>query len=202
MNDLFIFLFLLSIVLFPVVVLKPQLLSKITKYNFTRRKAGLLFGGITVVLFILIGLTSDNTAKNEQKIETKTTESSIFTPTKTQQDQKLTLTPKPTITQTQIWQQMLFDIGEPDKNYGETTTQKFTITSNKWRLKWAKRANTQMSIEVFDSNDKPYGKSFTADFGQTEGILNFDGAGMYYIRFIGGTNKSAGSWDITVEQLK
>lgn len=121
----------------------------------------------------------------------------------------LLATTKPTVSPTQpakTWDRVIFDIGEWDKNNGETTTQKFQITSDKWRIRWAKRGTTTMSIEVFDSNGKTYGslpdQPFTFDFGEKEGTLDFEGKGTYYVHFIGGTNKTAGIWDITVEELK
>jgi len=117
-----------------------------------------------------------------------------------------TITPSPTPKKAATWRQVLFDIGEWNVNNGETTTQKFQITSNTWRIRWAKRATTMMSIEVFDSSGKTYGTApdepYTADFNQTEGTIDFSGAGTYYVHFIGGTNQSAGEWDITVEELQ
>lgn len=211
MSGLFIFLFLLSLIILPVVIIKPNLLEKITKRKFTRPRAGLLLGGITLALFILIGLTTKPTVKSisEQKAEAITSKPT-FTPTTVPQTQKQQLsTLKPTVIptqQTKTWHKVLFDIGEWNKNDGETTTKEFQITSDKWRIKWAKRELTMMSVEVFDSNGKPYGslpdEPFTFDFGETEGILDFTGIGTYSVHFIGGTNKSAGEWDITVEELK
>lgn len=100
------------------------------------------------------------------------------------------------------WQEILFDIGQWNKNNGGTTTQEFTITSDKWRVKWGKRNTTQLLIEVFTSNDELYEDPFTAELKEKEGILNFEGRGTYYIRMVGGTNPSASVWDIRVEQLK
>jgi len=101
MNGLFVFLFLLSLIMLPVVIIKPNLLGKITKREFTKTKAGMLLGGITLTLFILIGITTKPTVQsiNEQKAETTTSELT-FTPTTVPQTQKQTTpipTPKPTI---------------------------------------------------------------------------------------------------------
>jgi len=100
MNGLFVFLFLLSIVLLSVVVVKPNILEKITKLKFTRLKAGLLLGGISLVCFMLIGLTKEPKVKSNSEQEAETiTSKPIFTPTTVPQTQKLpTSTSKPTMT--------------------------------------------------------------------------------------------------------
>lgn len=83
MSGLFIFLFLLSLIILLIVIIEPNLLGKITKRKFTRLKAGILLGGITLALFILIGITTKPTVKSisEQKTETIISESTSITPT-------------------------------------------------------------------------------------------------------------------------
>ncbi|MBI2613319.1 MAG: thermonuclease family protein [Candidatus Levybacteria bacterium] len=75
---LFTILFLFFLVFLPIVIVKPSLLEKITKHAFTRKQAGLLVGGITLVFFILIGITAKPTVKsaNQQKVEGLQTQNS------------------------------------------------------------------------------------------------------------------------------
>lgn len=76
MNDVFIFLFLISLILLPIVIVKPSILKKITKRTFTRKKVSLLMGGITSLLFVLIGITTEPTVKSvyEEKVESSQTQ--------------------------------------------------------------------------------------------------------------------------------
>ncbi len=77
MNELFAFLFLLTLILLPIVIVKPSILQKITKRSFTRKQAGWSVGGVLLVLFILIGVTAKPAVKsvNEQKTEKPQTQS-------------------------------------------------------------------------------------------------------------------------------
>lgn len=80
MNDLFLALFLVSLVVLIVGVVKPSFFSRIFRKNMTRKKIGLIFGSIAVILFILFGITGgtkppeNNTqpATNQANEETKT----------------------------------------------------------------------------------------------------------------------------------
>lgn len=71
MNDLFIFLFLISLIFFPIAVIKPSILEKMTKRKFTRKQASLLMGGIVIALIVLIGITTKPTVKSisDKKVE-------------------------------------------------------------------------------------------------------------------------------------
>ena len=155
---------------------------------------GIIFAVIVIVALIVSATTQEGKNSFQQGLE------------KGKNTAEQAKSPSLTTTKEETWHEVLFDIGEWNKNNGETTTQKFQITSDKWRIKWAKRATTMMSIEVFDSNDKSYGslpnQPFTFDFDKTEGVLDFEGSGTYYVRFIGGTNESAGVWEIRVEELE
>ena len=88
MNELFIFLFLISLVFLPVAIIKPNILKKITRRAFTRKQSGLLVGGTTLILFVLIGVTAKPTVKsaNEKKVEKSQTQSS---------ESKITISPTP-----------------------------------------------------------------------------------------------------------
>lgn len=90
MSGLFSFLFILSLIILPVVIIKPNLLEEITRQKFTRLKAGILLGGITLTLFIIIGVTTKPTIKSisEQKAETIMSKSTSITPTTIIESQK------------------------------------------------------------------------------------------------------------------
>src|SRR3989304_6715680 len=59
MSNLFLFLFLISLVMIPAVIIKPQILKKYLKRDFARPKAGLLMLVVAIPLFVLFGLTTD-----------------------------------------------------------------------------------------------------------------------------------------------
>lgn len=89
MSSLFLILFLLSLVLLPVSLIKPSLILRFSKP--TRKKALLIFGSLLVVSFILFGVTAEKKPVNEpQKVASEV---------QTQQEQsQVTATPKPTET--------------------------------------------------------------------------------------------------------
>lgn len=68
MSDIFLILFLLSPVALLAGLIKPNLFSK---YLPTRKKIALAFSSLTVLSFILFGITAPPTEKTEQKGETK-----------------------------------------------------------------------------------------------------------------------------------
>jgi len=68
MNDIFVFLFLASLVGLGIGIIKPMAFEKYLKGNITRGKLVKVFGGVTLLFFILIGMTSDtkvDSSKNE-----------------------------------------------------------------------------------------------------------------------------------------
>lgn len=73
MENLFVFLFLFSFVTLIVGLIKPSLFSRVIK-NSTRKKVGLILGGITFVFLILIGTTID-TSSVDTNTENKDQES-------------------------------------------------------------------------------------------------------------------------------
>jgi len=65
MNDLFLALLLISIIILVIGIKKPLLFSRIFKKEMTKKKIGLIFGGIAVIFFILFGITSETTPPKE-----------------------------------------------------------------------------------------------------------------------------------------
>jgi len=66
--DFFLFLFLLALVFLIIGLIKPTLFNRAFKGGVSRKKIGLIFGGLTLVSFILFGLTTDsNTQSNNIK---------------------------------------------------------------------------------------------------------------------------------------
>lgn len=154
------------------------------------KKVFIIIAGIIGAIFVISLIVTAGSPSVKESFE------------KEQQQGEEIIEGTPSPAKEQAWHEVLFDIGEWDKNNGETTTQRFQITSDKWRIKWGKTKLTQVLIEVFDSNDKSYSQPFTADFSETSGTIDFEGEGTYYVRFMGGTSKDAGVWDIRVEELK
>lgn len=76
MNGLFIVLFIISLISIPAVVIKPNLLEKLAKREFTRLKAGLIMGGATLVLFILVGVTAPKSSNDVKVSQNKQTNES------------------------------------------------------------------------------------------------------------------------------
>ncbi|NCD01163.1 hypothetical protein EOL94_03670 [bacterium] len=74
MDNFFAFLFLVSFILLIIGLIKPSNLSFIKK-EMTRKNVLLLFGSLTVVFFVLFGITTDSTTQNQENIrENKITE--------------------------------------------------------------------------------------------------------------------------------
>lgn len=63
MAGLFAFLFLISLILIPVTLIKPHLFSRFV--NSTRKKNLLFFGTLTTIFFVLTGITAPPAPKNE-----------------------------------------------------------------------------------------------------------------------------------------
>ncbi|MBI4035724.1 thermonuclease family protein [Candidatus Daviesbacteria bacterium] len=64
MNGLFVLLFIISLILFPIAVIKPSFVAKVTKHTFTRLRIGSLLGIVTLALFILVGVTAPPKSTN------------------------------------------------------------------------------------------------------------------------------------------
>lgn len=70
MAELFALLFLITLVLLPIGLLKPTLFNKLVKKEVTRKQVGVGFGAIIVLLLFLIGFTAPSTP-----VDTKTDDS-------------------------------------------------------------------------------------------------------------------------------
>jgi len=68
MNNLFVLLFLVSLVCLVVGLIKPTAFSRFIKGELTRKKIGKIFGISAVVLFVLVGITTDSSKKNDNQI--------------------------------------------------------------------------------------------------------------------------------------
>ena len=171
---------------------------------------GIIFA-IAIILGLAFGKTEesdkDQNPPAQQESKSQTTEPEVKQPEK----------------QEETWKEVHYDIAEWDKNDGETKTPKFPIKGDKWRIKWAKRQTTELSIEVYTADDKcvaavkgtprpvvdeyPDGtrkewcEPFHAERSESEGIIDFKGSGTYYVLMQMGTNQSAGSSEIRVEEL-
>ncbi|MEK7558850.1 MAG: hypothetical protein AAB521_00925 [Patescibacteria group bacterium] len=89
MQDVFGLLFLAFLILLPISIFKPALFQKFIK-NTTRKKNAFIFGGLTLLLFTLTGITAPNSTQNVLDVKgTETTNlptnspTPIFTPTPT-----------------------------------------------------------------------------------------------------------------------
>jgi|SRR3989339_640626 len=67
MNNLFVLLFLVSLVCLVVGLIKPTAFSRFIKKELTRKRIGKIFGISTVVLFVLVGITTDSSKKNDNQ---------------------------------------------------------------------------------------------------------------------------------------
>jgi micrococcal nuclease len=68
MNNIFIILSLLSLIALPVGLIKPSWFEKLFRKALTRKQLALIFGGTTVLFFILIGITAPETPKQNTTI--------------------------------------------------------------------------------------------------------------------------------------
>src|SRR3989338_10181620 len=69
MDILFLLLFLLTPVAMVVFLFKPALLSKYTKLDLSRKKMASYFGILTIVFFVLFGVTTDTTPVKQAQDE-------------------------------------------------------------------------------------------------------------------------------------
>ena len=69
MDILFLLLFLLTPVAMVVFLFKPALLSKYTKLDLSRKKMASYFGILTIVFFVLFGVTTDTTSVKQDQDE-------------------------------------------------------------------------------------------------------------------------------------
>ncbi len=67
MNTLFILLFLVSLVCLVVGLIKPTAFSRFIKGELTRKRIGKIFGISAVALFVLVGITTDSSKKNDNQ---------------------------------------------------------------------------------------------------------------------------------------
>ncbi len=70
MDSLFLILFFASIVCLIVGLVKPSAFSRFIKGDITRKKIGLIFGSSVVIFFILFGISTDISKKQEQTAQT------------------------------------------------------------------------------------------------------------------------------------
>lgn len=75
MSGLFVFLFLLALILLPVSLIKPSIFSRLAKKSLSRKQLGLIFTGLTIFFFVLVGITSPQTTTPQQsQVEVAKTE--------------------------------------------------------------------------------------------------------------------------------
>lgn len=65
MDNLFLILFLISLVALVVGIIKPTVFSSFTKKEVTRKRVSKVFGSTTIVLFLLFGIAADNSENTE-----------------------------------------------------------------------------------------------------------------------------------------
>ena len=143
MDDLFLALFFVSLVVMVVGIIKPSLVSRVFKKNMTRKKVGLIFGGIAVILFVLFGVTS-GTKPSEKAIQptsqqveqTEATSQPVQQETTSQhQTQPQTESqPQPESKPQATWQKVKSWSGN-----GIKKTESFEITGSQWRINWTNR---------------------------------------------------------------
>jgi len=68
-SGLFILLFFVSLISLIVGLIKPSIIGKITRKELSRKKIGLILGGATLALFILIGVTAPKVVQQVQPIQ-------------------------------------------------------------------------------------------------------------------------------------
>lgn len=74
MDNLFLLLFLASLVCLIVGLVKPTVFSRFIKGEITRKKIGLIFGIATVAFFVMFGMTTDTSKQTQSNTNEKATE--------------------------------------------------------------------------------------------------------------------------------
>ncbi|MGM0438931.1 MAG: Ltp family lipoprotein [Patescibacteria group bacterium] len=77
MDDLFLFLILLSLGSLIYGLIKPSSFERFIKGKVTRKKTSLLFGGAFIVFFVLFGITTETTEKVDPELDVPKSESDV-----------------------------------------------------------------------------------------------------------------------------
>lgn len=68
-SNSFLLLFLISLIGLVIGLIKPSIISKIARKEFSRKKIGLIFGIAITIFFVLTGITTPNTNQEEQRVQ-------------------------------------------------------------------------------------------------------------------------------------
>lgn len=77
MENLFVFLILASLICLVVGLIRPAIFSRLVKQELTRKKIGLIFGGVFIVSFVLLAIIAEpveTATQQEETIETEETQ--------------------------------------------------------------------------------------------------------------------------------
>lgn len=183
LDTLFFALFGTSLVLLIIGLITPLPFTYVLKHKMTRRKLGLIFGGLTIIFFILLGSTLDNSIKTESK------------PQQTSEVTRPFVFDVPSLVDKDIDKAKII-LGSPlDKE----PTEKQMSKTDKWSLTFGKddkellvtyNTDTGKIIDFFIGTDDPSGK--TKDKNHLLELGNLKESDSHYkIEFVKAVNDSS-----------
>lgn len=113
MNNLFLLLFLASLLALIVGLIKPKIFSRFIKGNLTRKKIGLIFGVATFVFFVMFGVTTDS--NKTEKITTNNQQSEQVAEQKNGNQQQTPTSEHPVKEEKNLEYQIIYELS--DKRY-------------------------------------------------------------------------------------
>lgn len=120
MSSLFVILLLISLFMLTWGLIAPKHLAKVSNQDITRKRAGLLFGGLSALFFVLVGVTAPANAQQSSNAASKVQHSATVSTKTTQKAPK----PKITTKSEQTTQPIAFATQTVDDNTlakGQTT---------------------------------------------------------------------------------
>jgi len=87
MDNLFLLLFLVSLVCLVVGLIKPTAFSRFIKGDITRKKIGIIFGITAFVFFVIFGIVTDSSKQTQSNINGKAAEQKVETKQLGQEEQ-------------------------------------------------------------------------------------------------------------------
>lgn len=199
MDDLFLILFLVSLVCLIIGLIKPNLFSKITKTKLTRSKLALLFGGVTIASFILFNITTDPSGT---KLESPTQQSTV---TQTPEDTAKQKAEEEATAKKQAEDEAKRKAEEEAKRTtqpinlsgsGQQASSKFLLTSGLSIFKMSHNGSDNFSIMLLDESGKQI-ELLVNEIGSYNGSKAFGiKTESTYVLDV----KASGKWSVIIDQ--
>jgi len=161
MDNLFLLLFLVSLIALIVGLIKPTLFSRFIKGDLTRKKIGLIFGIATFVFFVLFGVTIDSS--KTEKATTNNQQSEQVAEQKNENQQQTPTTEQPVKEEKNLKYQIIYELAneryDGGKNYYvlidpvDLSSDSFKTDIKVMAKKIVAEKGKKISIELHDSRE-------------------------------------------------